>query len=90
MNRIIQINIQGVLFMVDEAAYDVLRQYLDALKKQFGTSADSREILDDIELRIVEMLNDKKRGQKEVILPTDVEEIIRILGRPEEISGHES
>ena len=81
MNRTIIININGIVFHIEEDAYDVLRSYMIEVKKHFGNTADSHEIVGDIENRIAEMFNDRiVQGRKEVITMQDVNDVIAQMG----------
>lgn len=82
MNKTIIININGIVFHIEEDAYDVLRSYMIDVKRHFGNTADSHEIVGDIENRIAEMFNERIiQGRKEVITMADVEEVIAQMGR---------
>ena len=82
MNKTIIININSIVFHIEEDAYDMLRAYMIDIKKHFGHSEDSKEILADIENRIAEMFTDKiQSGLKEVINIQDVEAVITQMGR---------
>src|SRR5690606_15001958 len=82
MNRTIIININGIVFHIEEDAYDVLRSYMIEVKRHFGNTADSHEIVGDIENRIAEMFNDRiVQGKKEVITMQDVNDVIAQMGR---------
>src|SRR5690606_37678435 len=64
-----------------EDAYDVLRNYMIDIKKHFGSSEDSKEILEDIENRIAEMFTEKiQTGIKEVLNMDDVNAVIAQMG----------
>lgn len=89
MNRIISINISGVLFNADENAYERLKQYLDAIKIHFQNKEGGAEILADIENRIAEMLMQTLSDRKEVITILDVERIIASMGQPEQMDSNE-
>ncbi len=82
MNKTIIININSIVFHIEEDAYDKLRSYMIEIKKHFGQSEDSTEILSDIENRIAEMFHERiETGKKEVINNQDVEEVITQMGR---------
>lgn len=82
MNKTIIININGIVFHIEEEAYDVLRSYMIDVKKYFGNSPDSLEIVGDIENRIAEMFNERIiAGKKEVITLIDVQEVTEQMGR---------
>jgi len=82
MNKTIIININSIVFHIEEDAYEVLRSYMIDIQKHFGQSEDSREILEDIENRISEMFTEKiQAGSKEVLNMEDVNAVIDQMGR---------
>jgi len=82
MNKTIIININGIVFHIEEDAYEMLRAYMIDVKKHFAYTEDSKEIVDDIENRIAEMFNERiVAGKKEVITMQDVEEVCAQMGR---------
>jgi len=86
MKKTVKINIGGVIFHLDEDAYQMLQQYLTAINTHFTSSDEGKEIIADIENRIAEILQSKTSEQKQVITQKDIEEIIEIMGRPEDIA----
>ncbi|MGK6352648.1 PspC domain-containing protein [Parapedobacter sp. DT-150] len=91
MNRTIIININGIVFHIEEDAYEVLRSYMIDVKKHFGYTTDSHEIVGDIENRIAEMFNERiVQGKKEVITTQDVNEVIAQMGRVSDFEGDEA
>ena len=86
MKKTVKINIGGVIFHLDEDAYQILQQYLTAINTHFSSSDEGKEIIADIENRIAEILQSKTSEQKQVITQKDIEEIIEIMGRPEDIA----
>ncbi len=81
MNKTIIININSIVFHIEEDAYEVLRSYMIDIKKHFGQSEDSKEILEDIENRISEMFTEKiQTGSKEVLNMDDVNAVIEQMG----------
>lgn len=93
MNKTIIININSIVFHIEEDAYETLRGYMIDIKRHFSQSADSGEILLDIENRIAEMFSERiQSGRKEVINKDDVSEVIAQMGRVsdfEDASGEE-
>ena len=85
MKRNIRVNISGMLFNMDEDAYEALQAYLQKLEERFGSMAGGREIIDDIESGIAEMLNTKLNEHKSIINLADVEDVTRRMGDPGEI-----
>lgn len=85
MKKTFNINISGVVFTIDEDAYDLLNDYLDTLQHAFQGSDDSHELLTDIENRIAELLTADMAEGRCVVTLADIEEIISRIGRPEEM-----
>ncbi len=83
MNKTVSIHIQGFAFLLEEQAYDLLRKYLTDLAAILQNEEGKEEILQDIELRIVELLQEKGSTQKVVQLE-QIQAIIQVLGNPEE------
>lgn len=84
MNKTIIININGIIFHIEEEAYEVLQAYMVDVKKHFGHSIDSQEIVSDIENRIAEMFSERLNDHKAVILLDDVKEVCAQMGRVED------
>ena len=89
MKKTIKINIGGVIFHLDEDAYQILQNYLTAINQRFASTEEGKEIVSDIEHRIAEILQSKLSEQKQVISTEDIEEVIDIMGRPEDFEGEE-
>ena len=87
MNKTLSVNIGGIVFHIEELAYDKLNRYLDAIKGYFTTSDGRDEIMQDIEGRIGEMFQERISVGKQVIIESDVDQIIDLMGRPEQFAG---
>ena len=87
MKKTLTINLSGVVFNIDEDAYDVLNEYLRKLEIQFSDE-DGKEVMRDIEARLAELFgNALKSGNRNVVTITDVNSVIEQLGTVEEIGG---
>ncbi|AUP80723.1 PspC domain-containing protein [Flavivirga eckloniae] len=84
MNKTVNINLAGIFFHIDEDAYLKLQRYLEAIKRSFTDSQGRSEIIADIEARIAELFNERVQNNKEVIRIKEVDEIISIMGQPED------
>src|ERR1700712_5717569 len=85
MNKTIIININGIVFHIEEDAYEVLRSYMTDVKRHFANEEDSIEITTDIENRIAEMFSEiLARESKPVIVTTDVTTVISQMGTIED------
>ncbi len=89
MKKTIRVDINGLIFQIAEDAYFTLRHYLDDIEKKFARSKDGREIVNDIESRISELLREKTDDRMRIVNLVDVEEIIAVLGEPGEFNGEE-
>jgi phage shock protein PspC (stress-responsive transcriptional regulator) len=84
MNKTVSCNISGLIFNLEELAFDKLSQYLNTLKDSLKGSEGSDEVYSDIELRIAELFSKKLSPSQQVIVMQDVEEVIRQLGDPKD------
>ncbi|AZQ43997.1 PspC domain-containing protein [Nonlabens ponticola] len=84
MNKTININLAGLFFHIDEDAYLRLQRYLAAVRKSFAGSTGSDEIMSDIESRIAELFLERRANDQQVISASHVEEVITIMGQPED------
>jgi len=87
MEKSIKINIAGVIFQIDEEAYELLRDYLQSVTGRLSTLPGGSEMIDDIEGRIAELFQSKPSWQTAVISKEEVEEMISTMGSPEDIAG---
>ena len=90
MNKTIIINISGVIFHIEEDAYETLKTYINEVKKHFASYRDNFEIITDIENRIAEMFGDLlAKESKQVIVLMDVNVIISRMGNPSDFETEE-
>lgn len=87
MEKSIKINISGVIFQIHENAYELLRDYLQSVSSLLSNVQGGGEMIDDIEARIAEIFQSKPSWQTAVISKDEVEEMISIMGKPEDIAG---
>lgn len=85
MKETININISGFNYSIDRDAYKILSTYLDKLEAYYGDNEETQDIINDIEQRISELFNDRLQGGNSVITEQLVNEVIEIIGKPEEI-----
>lgn len=88
MNKTIIINISGIIFHIEEDAYEKLKAYMTEVKSYFIKSEDSFEIVSDIENRIAELFSEIIQvEEKQVIVMNDVERIIRTMGQAKDFES---
>lgn len=84
MNKTVNINLANRLFHMDEGAYLKMQGYLESVKRSFANTSGSDEILADIEARIAELFYEKLENERQVITQKEVDEVIAIMGQPED------
>ncbi len=84
MNKTVTINLGGIVFHIDEDAYQKLSRYFDAIKRSLNNSSGQEEIIKDIEMRISELLSEKLLSDKHVIGLKEIDEVIAVMGQPED------
>jgi phage shock protein PspC (stress-responsive transcriptional regulator) len=89
MDKSVKINLAGTLFQVDEEAYHLLRDYLQAINARLKNVAGGNETIDDIEARISEIFQNQQ-GNTGTISKENVGEMIGIIGKPEDFDINES
>ena len=84
MKKTLTVNIGGIVFHIDEDAYNVLNNYLQSIRKHFSRSQGGEEIIADIEARIAEMLRERTGDERQVITIDDIDAVIEVIGQPSE------
>lgn len=85
MIRTVSINLGGIVFQIDEDAYETLRSYLDSVTQYYKYQEGRDEIVSDIESRFAEIFSESlAKSGFDVISLGKVEEVISIMGRPED------
>ncbi|MBK7966830.1 MAG: PspC domain-containing protein [Bacteroidetes bacterium] len=87
MNKTVTVNIGGMVFHIEEQAYDQLKKYLEAIRGYFTSSDGRDEIIQDIESRVAEMFTERIGTSRQVVIASDVEHVINTMGRPEQVAG---
>jgi phage shock protein PspC (stress-responsive transcriptional regulator) len=84
MNKTVNINLGEIFFHIDEDAYQKLTRYFDAIKRSLSNSSGQDEIIKDIEMRVSELFTERQKSEKHVVGLKDVDEVIAIMGQPED------
>lgn len=88
MKKTLTINLNNIVFHIDDDAYDMLQSYLADVEKHLSDD-EKKEVMADIEARIAEIFSESLKRNKTVINLEDVEEIINVLGKPNQFSEEE-
>lgn len=89
MKKVININFQGRVIPIEESAYDMLKQYVESLRRFFADEEGRDEIINDIEGRIAELFGESLKKGATCITDAEVNSIIESMGRPEDFEGEE-
>ncbi|HTD93088.1 MAG TPA: PspC domain-containing protein [Chitinophagaceae bacterium] len=89
MKKIISINLSGRVIPIEDSAYEKLQAYIESLRRYFAREEGRDEIINDIESRIAELMNEKVRKGASCVTDADVDEIIASMGRPEDFEAEE-
>ena len=81
MKKNISINLQGIIFHIEDDGYEVLSRYLQEVKAHFASYQGHEEIVADIEGRIAELFAARLSVSKQVITLADVEQMTAKMGR---------
>src|SRR5215212_2545667 len=86
MKKIININLSGRVIPIEDSAYEKLQAYIESLRRHFSTEEGRDEIINDIESRIAELMNEEVRKGAGNVTDAHIETIIASMGRPEDFA----
>ncbi len=86
MDKTIKVNLGGILFQLDEDAYKMLKDYLQAIDVRLKNTPGGIETLEDIESRIAEIFQSQKKNAG-IITKENVSAMITIIGQPEDFDN---
>ena len=89
MKKTLTVNLNSIVFHIDDDAYDMLQRYLHEIADHFQSEDEKKEIMADIEARIAELFTEKLQKNKNVVTLSDVEEIIEIMGKPSQFTDED-
>ena len=81
MKKTLTVNLNNIVFHIDDDAYEMLQTYLADVEKHLSED-ERKEVMVDIEARVAELFTERLQRTKNVVNLEDVEEIINILGKP--------
>jgi phage shock protein PspC (stress-responsive transcriptional regulator) len=90
MKKTFTINISGIIFNIDEDAFEVLNKYLNRIRDYFAKQEGGDEVYADIESRIAEHLSGRITETKQVVTMQDISEVIATMGDTGDITGEET
>ncbi len=90
MKKIININLSGRVIPIEDSAYEKLQAYIESLRRYFAHEDGRDEIINDIESRIAELMNEKIRKGASAVTENDMSEIISSMGTIEDFEAVEN
>lgn len=90
MNKTVTANISGIIFHIEQQAYEKLNNYLSTIRNYFHDSDGKDEIMADIESRIAELFKESLTNGREVITMQDVNRVVEVMGEPEQYMDEEA
>lgn len=89
MDKIITINLGGYAIKMEEDAYEALKPYIHQIEETFANTENGKEIINDIEARLAEMLMERTAGKVSATIE-DVEFVKKAMGNPGEFEDSEN
>lgn len=86
MKKVLNINLGGYPFTIDDDAYEHLDIYLKTIHGHFENSEGYEEITNDIESRMAELFQEQL-GNHPIVTINDVKNVIAIMGTPEDFGA---
>jgi len=87
MKKTIHASVGRTPFVFEEDAFEALSNYLKKIEFHFSKTLEHKEITEDVELRIAELLLECS-GRDKVVGIKDVDIVIKRMGSAEDITGH--
>ena len=87
MKKVININFQGRVIPIEETSYEILKQYIESLRRYFANEEGMNEIVNDIESRIAELFSEQLKKGTACITDEHINVIITSMGRPEDFDA---
>ena len=82
------INLQGVVFTIDEDAYQLLKDYLSDIESRLPID-EKKDVMDDLESRLAELLQSALFAQKvESVTIEMIRDVRARIGEPDAFGDH--
>lgn len=88
MKKTENINLGGKAFIIDLDAFKALDRYVNAVESKFKRKSEKDEIMDDIEIRMAEILEENLMG-REIVSLKDIHQLQKTMGAPEDFMDEE-
>ena len=88
MNKTVNINLGNRAFTIDDDAYELLSQYIEAIKHVYRNQPDAEELAGDIETRAAELLEQRLAPGNTIITLDMTKSVIDQIGQPQEFDDN--
>ena len=88
MKKTTTIHLAGMVYHIEEDGYQILKRYIDDIHRVFAKQEGVDEMITDIEMRIAELFQERLSEHKEVVTQEDVDEVISIMGSPNQFDDN--
>lgn len=82
MKKVINITLGGIVFAMEQDAFDTLDVYLSQIKSRLMGNDDAKEIIEDVERAIAEKFIAARRSEKLAVTVSDVRSVMEKMGSP--------
>jgi phage shock protein PspC (stress-responsive transcriptional regulator) len=89
MKEVRQISLNGIVFFIEEDGYIALKKYIGNLEHYYADKEGGKEIIEDIQIRFAELLLEKRTYQGQAVTLSNIEDVISILGYPDNFEAEE-
>lgn len=90
MNKVFNINLGGIVFTIDDVAFEKLSNYINKLKTHFAKTQGAKDIIMDIEARMAELISGKLPNPSAIVNETIISEIIIVMGDVNELDDEDT
>src|ERR671911_91066 len=80
MQKVININLNGNAFQLEEGGYDALREYLARAERELKDNPDRAEIMADLEQAIADKCQKYLGPRKTVVTASEIDAIVAEMG----------
>lgn len=84
MKKVVEVNIGGMNFTIEDDAYYKLKSYLERFEATLPDKSEAREIMEDVECRVAEIFQKERKYPNQVIDERIVDCVIACLGKIED------
>lgn len=84
MKKVLEISLGGIGFTINEDAYHQLKNYLVRFEKTMTNELEKKEVMEDVEARIAEILQKERKYDNQIVDEKLVKIVIGHLGEIEE------